>query len=208
MKKYLEYAGIVILAVVLAVYIFDRPGKFGASTGLSSLLLSPSASLGDTYGIRIGATTTEDMNGNLVAPILQTNPAALNIMLGANLFGDVVQGANGFSLSMSTSTTITPTQFCSFTSQIASNTVANVSTTLPAATTTYLACGSPAFGAWSQQIIANESTNTLSLVAGSGTTIRYTNGASTTLAASSTWFATGFWEASGTLIINISPTMH
>lgn len=123
--------------------------------------------------------------------------------------GDFVQGANGYGATISTSTTITAAQFCSATSLYYNNLTALVTTTLPAATSSYLACGNPAFGGWSTQLLINDSTNTVNFVPGTGQTFRCeTNGVGTStvsgpctassvsLLGSSTVTVAGYWTSS------------
>lgn len=139
------------------------------------------------------------------------------------LVGNFDQGTNGWSAPspISTSTTITPTQFCQTASQIFQNTTALATETLPAATSTWLACGSPAFGAWSTQIIVNNSTNTVNIVAGTGSTFQCeTQGVGTTtivggctatqisIPATSTVAVFGYWITSSTQYIDWGNMYH
>lgn len=127
--------------------------------------------------------------------------------LAANLFD---QGINGFNGPFSTSSALTAAQFCSTTNQLWSGTSALATSTLPSATSTYALCGSnAAFGAWNVNFITNNSTNTVNIVAGPGTTFlcetqgvgtsTIVGGCSTSqvsVLASTTAQAIGYWDGS------------
>lgn len=67
MKKYLEYAGLVVLTLVLAyLFVPVKETTYGSATGYDSLNLTPSASTGDSYAIAVAGTSIVDMSGNYV----------------------------------------------------------------------------------------------------------------------------------------------
>lgn len=183
-----------------------------------------SQSANNGYGATLGITAYP--HSGLAARFLiistSTNPSATGIPDGSiyapnSLFlgNDVIQGSNGWSITTATGTTLTAGQFCSTTSQLISGTTGTTTTTLPSATSTYALCGSNVkIGAYSTQLIDNESTNTAAFAAGTGTTFRCEtvgNGTTTvtggctqsavSLTATSTAWATGFWTSSSTQII-------
>lgn len=216
MKKYLEYAGIVIVALVIGFFVYPRTVSptFGSATGYDSLKLTPSASTGDTYGIQINGVTTEDMNGNIVAPLLQTNPAALNVLTGQLVAGNITNcGTTGYS-QITASTTLTPAQFLATCNELIIGTTGPTTITLPVATTTYLAAGSPTFGGYQVQLITNDSTSSVTFTAGVGmafkcetqgigttTVIGGCTSSSLTLNATSTAFADGYWDNSSSSFV-------
>ena len=144
-----------------------------------------------------------------------TNGGVIN---GNAQFNNVTLGVTGFTNSFSTSTTLTPAQFCATTNEQWINTTALATATLPAATSTYLACtgGFGANGAWQDQFVTNDSTNTVNIVAGTGMTFKCeTQGVGTTtvvggctssqisISSGTVVSASGFWDnGSGTMYIN------
>lgn len=78
MKKYLEYAGLVALTLVLAyLFIPTKTVTYGSATGYDSLNLTPSASTGDSYAVAVAGNSVVDMNGSLIAGRNQTNGQGL-----------------------------------------------------------------------------------------------------------------------------------
>lgn len=69
MKKYLEYAGLVALVLLLTYLMPAKRATYGSATGYNSMSLTPSASTGDTYGLQVNGTTTVDITGMTVGPI-------------------------------------------------------------------------------------------------------------------------------------------
>lgn len=142
-----------------------------------------------------------------VGAIFQTDPTFVNVLSGTTVVNNLVQGSAGFTQTISTSTTITPAQFCSGTSILVSGTTATITITFPSASTTYATCGATT-GSWSDQKIVNNSTNTVAEVAGTGMTIRNaiisstTTTQSATLAATSTWDIWGLYDSSSTVILS------
>lgn len=70
MKKYLEYAGIVIVALVLAIFLVPKLGaerSLGLSTAYDSVNVSPSSATGDSYAYAVSGTPVFDLNGHLTA---------------------------------------------------------------------------------------------------------------------------------------------
>lgn len=149
-----------------------------------------------------------------VGAIFQTDPTFVNVLSGLTVVGNLTQGSQGFTTS-TTSTTLTPTQFLAISNYLISNTTANVTTTLPAATSTWAAAGSPAYGGWQMQFVTNDSTNTATFVPGTGMTFKCeTNGVGTTtvtgtctstlvtLNATSTVTTFGYWDnASSSFVV-------
>jgi hypothetical protein len=162
------------------------------------------------HQVKLGSYEAIDATGlTTIGNITQLNPNAVNISLGTWVIGGLNQGANGWIASFSTSTALTPSQFCGIGAagpgavyQII-NTPANATLTLPSivASSTWQACGSPPAGAESIQYIVNDSTNTVSQVAGAGIHIEYASGTANLLQPSSTWIVTGIWDTTSTLNI-------
>jgi hypothetical protein len=93
-----------------------------------------------------------------------------------------VQSAQGFIHSLSTSTAIASTDFCSSANVQWLGTTAVATATLPAATSTFVACPtlSNNLGASNQGLIVNDSTNTVDYAVGTGDTVKCeTNGVGT-----------------------------
>lgn len=178
---------------------------------------------GTGSGTKLGNATASFQEADLGFYIGAT-PIALNT--GASyptvFAGDVITAAGGFSSSLATSTTLTPAQFCAVTNQQWNNIPATATDTLPSATSTYVACGSPSFGAINSfNQITNDSTNTLNIVAGTGMTFKCeTQGVGTTtviggctssqvsIPSSSTAVFAGWWEASGTMFLDVGNSYH
>ncbi len=75
----------------------------------------------------------------------------------------------GYSTTTTASATYTAAQFCSGANiDIPVTVTSGITITLPAATSTYLACGSPAFGSGSTQYIVNESSVTVTIATTTG----------------------------------------
>lgn len=188
-------------------------------TNYSSLFVTPNAANGDTYTLAWGATpysaatTLIDSVGNWVGNIVQSSST------GVAVLNDVVQGS--FSSTNSTSTTLTPAQFCANTNQRWLGTTALATATLPAATSSFAVCGG-SFGAWNLNLVTNDSTNTVDVVAGTGMTFRCeTNGVGTTtiiggctsslvaINPTSTVQFMGYWDgASSTMTILVGNEWH
>lgn len=147
--------------------------------------------------------------------ITQTNPAGFNVLTALTVAGNITScGTTGYFTTTSTQT-LTAGQFLSICNDLITGTSANVTTTFPAATTTYATAGSPAFGGYQLQIVTNNSTNTATFVPGTGMTFRCeTNGVGTTtviggcastlvtLNPTSTVLAYGYWDtASSSFVI-------
>lgn len=144
MNKYLIGVGAIVLAVVL----------FFAGRG------TVTQKLGSYSPITDGGFIT------------QTNPAGVNVLTASTVVGNITScGTTGYYNATGTAT-LTAAQFLSVCNFLIATSSANVTTTLPAATTTYLAANSPAFGGYQVQIITNDSTNTASFVAGTGMTFK------------------------------------
>lgn len=204
-KTILSYAGALVVGFALCFFAFNHVG-IGAVTGLNSINLTPSSGAGDTYSMAVNGNTAVDINGNLAGQIIQTSLSNVNVITGTTVTNDLIQGSAGFALTLSTSTALTAAQFCAATSIRVVGTPAAMTLTLPAATSSWLACGSPNAGSWSTEIIVNDSTNTVTIAGGTGVSLR--NGSSSTAIASnvlnqtSTMIATGIWDTTSTLYIN------
>lgn len=192
MNNKLVIAAIGIVAVLGLVFSLSQHQPLGASSG------------NQHYNTEYFYNTdTGTSKGAINTPVgTYTN------ILGVLLAGDIIQGVNGWSQTLTATTTITAANFCSGTSILIANTTGTITVTLPAATTTWVACGSPTFGGWSTQLIANESTNTVVVAGGTGTYVRVASGTSLSIAASSTLLASGYWVNSSTLIIADGVTSH
>ena len=200
-KKILTYIGIslvIILVLADTVATFSpRTIKLGASANMNSINLVPNTTVGgDTYALALNGSTVLDTNGNL----------SIN---------DLQQGILGY-VTLTTSTVLTPAQLCAATAIRVANTLANATITIAAATSTWAVCGiNP--GQWSVSRVINDSTNTVSVVAGTGDTFQYvTTGMGTTtysgtngiVPATSTMEITGQWDTSSTLYMEFGPTYH
>lgn len=184
----------------------------GALVVLIALLLIPGAGQGSKLGNATASFQEADLGFYIGSQPFGLNTGGTYV---TGFFGDLVQGAGGFSLTISTSTTLTPAQFCAQTNVRYLNSTASVTTTFPAATSTWLACGSGAYGGWENQIVTNDSTNTAVFVAGTGMTFQCeTTGPGTTtvlggctsstvsINATSTAFVSGYWDgASSTFVM-------
>lgn len=195
MIKNIFIAALVALLVsVGVVYVFERTSpSLGADAG-------PSHYNFDDF---LAGFQTE---GN----IIQNGPNLVAVL------NNLILGAAGFNGPFATSTALTPAQFCATTNQRWLGTSGTATETLPAATSSWLACGAGAFGAWNANWVTNDSTNTVNVVAGPGMKFKCeSNGVGTTtivggctvsqvsLPASTTVDVNGFWDgASNTMYIN------
>lgn len=165
------------------------------------LLQSPAAKFGASSGP--DHYNTEYFHNGLLADSTQ-------VPVGVN---ELIQAISGFSGTLSTSTTLSAGQFCGTTNQrwvSGLTSGATMTSTLPTAMAAYAVCGSLAgFGAYNGNIVTNDSTSTLSIVAGTGMTFKCptTNFSTTTIVtgctssqitvlASTTVIATGYWDSS------------
>lgn len=202
----------VAVVILLGLAFLRTSPKYGNASSVSTasqlydLELNNSAGIGNA-SIYVNGTKYSDSSGDWLGNILQTASTAVNTLLGTTITNELIQGAGGFSAPspISTSTSLTAAQFCATTAIKVINTPANATLTLPTATSTWLACGSPAAGSWSTQVIINDSTNTVSEVAGVGMHLQ--NASATTaiagalLSPSSTWTVMGIWDTTSTLDI-------
>jgi hypothetical protein len=136
---------------------------------------------------------------------------------GTVVTNEVINGAAGFNGPFSTSTALTAAQFCGTTNELWANTTAVATATLPSATSTWALCGSGAsFGSWNNNLITNDSTNTINIVAGAGMAFRcetqgvgtdtYAGGVLCTasqvsLLATSTLQVSGYWDNSSSSMV-------
>lgn len=147
--------------------------------------------------------------------VTQTNLAGVNVLTALTVAGNITNcGTTGYYNATGTAT-LTAAQFLSVCNFLIATSSANVTTTFPAATTTYLAANSPAFGGYQIQMITNDSTNTATFVPGTGMAFKCeTQGVGTTtvvggctsnlvtLSATSTASAIGYWDnASSSFVI-------
>lgn len=212
--KVITGAILILLVGVIGYSLAQKSPSLGSSTGYDSLKLTPSASTGDTYGIQINGVTTQDINGNTVSPILQTNPFGVNIMLGTSILNNVVLYGAGFSNIITTSTTLTPAQFCASTDLQVTGTTGTITITVPAATSTFAACNG-VVGGMGLQTIVNDSTNTVLLAGGTGVTYKYQTlgvGSTTYAIATSTGVSSssvvsidGIYDTSSSLYVLVGP---
>ena len=200
--KYLK--DIVIGAVALLALVFGVASYAGHGQKLGSY---------NPIGTQ-GITTT----GN----ILSLGSAAINEFVGLTIIGNETNcGTSGYFTTTSTQT-LTSAQFLSVCNDLITGTTGNVTTTFPAATSTYLVAGSPAFGGYQIQLVTNDSTNTATFVPGTGMTFKCeTNGVGTTtiiggcasnlvtVSATSTVFAIGYWDnASSSFVVQWGNQYH
>jgi len=98
MKKLLEYAGVVAVSALVAVVVslaVQGHKSLSSSTGYDSLLLTPSASTGDSYMLSSSSSVILDMSGNLVSGNVSTTG---NVIAARGTF------SNGVAVSGATST--------------------------------------------------------------------------------------------------------
>lgn len=213
-KIKIALGAVALLVVGFALGVYgDRASNTQSSLGQNNY--QPLYQVGDLYqGMN---QTLLARNGNIVGVIVQTVTSLVNVISNI-VTNNLIQGSGGFSNTFSTSTTLTTSQFCLTTNQRWLNTTALATSTLPAATTTYAACGSSVgFGAWNDNWITNDSTNTVNIVPGTGMKFKCeTNGVGTTtiiggcstsllsMPASTTLQIQGWWDgASSTMYLNV-----
>lgn len=215
-----KIALLAIVALVIGFTLGVYGDRVSNPSSLGRTAYDPLYQVGDLYnGLN---QTLIAHSGNIVGPIIQTVTTYVNIMynLVTNTF---TQGASGFSQTFATSTTLTGAQFCATTNQRWLNTTAAATATMPAATSSWIACGSPAgYGGWQNQWITNDSTNTVTYVAGTGVKfLCETNGVGTTtvlggctsstvaINATSSVQTSGYWDAaSSSLYITWGNMFH
>lgn len=91
MKKILEYAALVVVAVLISAFLVPHSIVYSGVTGYNSLSLTPSTATGDTYGLQVNGTTSIDMAGSYVGPVSSTNGTFQTVTTGLNQ-------TNGFGL--------------------------------------------------------------------------------------------------------------
>ena len=139
------------------------------------------------------------LNGN----ITETNNAAVNYLLGTTLMGNSVFADGGWYPTITTSTTITASQFCGSTAvYVPASSPSGITETLPSASSSYAVCGG-APGAFSFQTVTNDSTSSILTNLGAGMIPRYGYNGSSTQPASSTFIYLGQWTSSSTMEIDI-----
>lgn len=218
MKKLLIALTVVVIILVCAVgFLFagQSSQNLTASGNGENFYTAPNFLQGFFVGPR------QQLRISNLGNLVDTVTTAVHVLLGSLITNSLTQGAQGFSNTFSTSTAITAAQFCATTNMKflgSAQSGAVMTSTLPSATSSWVACGSPAgFGGWQGQILTNDSTSTINIVAGPGMTFMCeTQGVGTTtlsagvqctasqitLNATSTIQSTGFWDAaSGTMKI-------
>lgn len=153
-KIILGIAALLVTVFVIGGYFFLKGGRslagaIGSATNFYSIVLDA--------GITIGGT------------IVQTGgTSAIAIFPGTTLLNNTVFGASGYSSTITTSRQITPAEFCGTTSILIPQTVVSpITITLPAATSTFVACGAVA-GGWSNQYLVNESSVAVTIATSTG----------------------------------------
>jgi hypothetical protein len=187
-KKILEYSGLVALVVLVLVIAFSgHAPKLGNSTA------SYQEADGGYY---VGAQ-------QFVVPTGLTAGSFPTI-----LAGDLIQGL-GAPLIITTSTTLTPTQFCNGTLFEVVGTAGNITVTLPSVASTTATTGAcPSGGSgWTTQLVMNLSANTLAFAGGTGMTFQVPVGASTTPATAFTLAAGKSASFLGVSLSNVSTTL-
>lgn len=153
-KLWVALVAVALLAIGAYYFPIQRDkivaGAIGSATNYYSLVLDSTLTVG-------GAIT-------------QTGgSAAVAVFPGTLAAQDIVFSAQGYSTTTTASATFTAAQFCQGSNiDIPVTVTAGITITLPAATSTYLACGSPALGAGSTQYIVNESSNTVTIATTTG----------------------------------------
>lgn len=202
-KKILYVVGVILalLVVIDTVSVFapKTVEKLSASSNINSINFVPNATVGgDTYTMAFNGSTIMTINGQFV------------------------MDAAGYSGPFATSTTFTAAQLSVDLNQQWLGTTAVATATLPVATTTFLAYGSPALGALFPFKATNDSTNTINYVAGASTTFKCeTQGVGTStviggcsstqvsIPAASTAYATMYWDTgSSTEVIEWGNSYH
>lgn len=153
-KIILGVAVLLMTMFVIGGYFFPRVGRglagaIGSATNFYSIVLDS--------GITFGGT------------LVQTGgAAAVAILPGTTVLNNTVYGSAGYSSTITTSRQITPAEFCGTTSiLIPQSVVSPITITLPAATSTYVACGAVA-GGWSNQYVVNESSVAVTIATSTG----------------------------------------
>lgn len=217
-KIKIALGAVALLVIGFALGVYGDRASNSQSLGRSAY--DPLYQVADLY--QGSNQTLIARGGYLVGPLLQTVASYINVLSNV-VTNNLTQGSGGFTGNFTTSTTLTPAQFCGTTNERWLNTSAAATGTLPAATSSWVACGSPAgFGGWQNQWITNDSTNTVTIVAGAGTKfLCETNGVGTTtiiggctastvsINASSAVQTSGFWDgASSSLYIMWGNMFH
>lgn len=174
--------GIAVVAILIAAISFFIPhgssgtlSYTGAGETLNSIQLTPSASFNggtDLYSLgwnsyanrfnSASATPLIDLSGNWVGNVSSSN--------GQVVTGNVIEGEGAFLGPFSTSTTLTPAQFCKLAVIQFANTTALATLTLPSVASTTGSAGLCPFppGTFSMDWVQNISTNTIDTVIGAG----------------------------------------
>lgn len=186
-----------------------------------SLLISHTSMATPSLGaVGVGEVQTNTFwfyNGFYAGTNQQLSVAANGVLVDTGpvaAFNGINQAVSGWSSTLSTSTTLTAGQFCATTHQRWIGTTALATETLPTALAAYQACGSTAgFGAYNGNLITNDSTNTLNIVAGTGmkfecetqgvgtsTIVGGCTASQVSILASDTAEATGYWDGSSSVM--------
>jgi len=186
----------------------------GAYNGSLGLIASKWTNFGGSgVATKIGFAITSSDNSTTTQFVVPTGSTAAPFP--TILAGDFVQGASGFSPTLTTTTALTAVQFCGTTNFYVPALGSSATMTLPSATSTYAVCGGSTYGGWQNQVITNDSTNSVVFAAGTGVTFKCeTQGVGTTsvvggctassvtLNATSVAYSSGFWDnSSATLYI-------
>ncbi len=205
-----------VVVIVLGVNYFSNP-SFG-STGIGA-----NHTQKENFLQGLSAGTRGQFNVSNTGNISQAITTAVNTFLGLFGVNSFTQGIAGFSGTFSTTSTLTGAQFCGTTNLRVLNTTATITLTTPAATSSWVACGSPTgYGGWQEQIITNDSTNSVVFAAGTGvkflcnttgvgttTVLGGCTSSTVTVNATSTAKTWGFWDAaSSSLYIQWGSQYH
>lgn len=177
-EKLKEWSGpIALVAIVLSFLFVGHAPVAGAIRDTSYFDFFNAATGG---GFQINGTTVLSAAGlsltaatsNVIAgAIVQTGgTAAVAVFPGTIVANNVTYGSGGYSQTLSTNTTVTVAQFCAGTAVLIPVGSPAITITLPAATSTYSTSpgGCTTVGGWSNQIIENESSNTVTLATTTG----------------------------------------
>lgn len=130
-------------------------------------------------GLMVGpvSATTWSVNAagvmTVAGAIVQTGGAsAVTILPGLVAANNIIQASGGYAQTISTNTTVTVPQWCAGTAILIPQGAPALTITLPAASSTFAAqasggCGGVA-GAWTDQLIDNESSNTVTFATTTG----------------------------------------
>lgn len=146
--KFLWVALVAVAILAFGAYQFPQQAAEFGRTGTEFV-----------HGITVDSVSTFTGVTTFTSTLVNTSTTVLN---------NLIQGGNGFSLTIAAATVITATQFCSVSSIVIPPTaVAAFTITLPSATSTRLTCGAT-LGSFADQLIDNESSIVVTIATTTG----------------------------------------